>query len=204
AAGGALLWAMLIWLNDGSGALYAFILGLCATAALVGVRRVVPWAVAIAVCLLAGWLLMHLAELWLPVKQALQSAVYPGLSGRMRLWQRAIAAIAGHPVFGWGPGAFAHFSDVPNGHPHNMLLAWATGYGLLGLALVGWLFWRAFDPLQMRQRLRQLPEATRPYAVAITIGALSALAHANVSGLTVMPMAQMLLVTTLGLWAGLL
>src|SRR5699024_8636387 len=105
AAVGALLWAILIWLNDGSGALYALVLGLCATAALVGVRRVVPLAVAIAVCLLAGWLLMHLAEYWLPVKQALQSAVYPGISGRMQLWQRAIAAIAEQPLFGWGPGA---------------------------------------------------------------------------------------------------
>lgn len=200
----ALLWSMLIWLNDGSGALYALIIGVIAAALILGGRRVTPWAAAIAACMATGWLVLQIGEHWLPLREALQSATIPGLSGRLELWHRALEAIASRPVLGWGPGAFSHFTDVSNGHPHNMLLAWATGYGLLGLGLVLWLFLRALQPLQMRRRLLALPADTQPYAIAISIGALSGLAHANVSGVTIMPMAQILLITTLGLWAGLL
>lgn len=204
AALGALLWALLIWLNDGSGALYALIGGVVATAVLLGWRRSVPWATAIAASLFAGWLVLQIGEHWLPLRAALHSATIPELSGRPLLWQRALEAIASRPVLGWGPGAFSHFTDVPNGHPHNMLLAWAVGYGLLGLALVAWLFTRVFRPLGMRHRWRELPADSQPYAIAFTIAALAGLAHANVSGVTIMPMAQILLVATLGLWAGLL
>lgn len=204
AAVGALLWAMLIWLNGGSGAFYALILGAGASALLLGWRRIVPWAAAIAACMGLAWLLVDLASVWLPLSHTLHASSTLGLSGRPALWERAMAAIVQRPFLGWGPGAYAHFTDVLNGHPHNMFLAWAVSYGLIGLALVGWLFWRAFDPLGMRARLQTLPQNKQRYAAAMTIAALSGLAHANVSGLTIMPMAQILLVTTLGLWAGLL
>lgn len=204
AAFGALLWAILIWLNDGSGALYALVLGIIASALLLGLRRVLPWAVATEACMVTGWLVLRLAGLWLPLFEALQSATVPGLSGRLGLWVRALEAIAERPLLGWAPGAFAHFTDVLNGHPHNMLLDWAVGYGLVGLTLVIWLFWRAFDPMHMRRRYAALPADAQRYAIAMTIAALSGLAHANVSGVTVMPMAQVLLATTLGMWAGLL
>lgn len=202
AGGAALLWAMLIWLNGGSGPVYALTLGLMAAALLLGWRSVLPWALALAGVMAAGWLLLRFSALWLPFEQVLQSATVPGLSGRPALWAKAFSAIADKPFFGWGPGNYAFFVDVRNGHPHNMILSWAVGFGLIGLALVAWLFWRTFDPVRMRSRVAALPTNARPYAMAITLSALAALAHANVSGLTIMPMAQILLAVTLGLWAG--
>lgn len=60
-----------------------------------------------------------------------------GLSARDVLWARSLAEIAAHPLLGMGPGHYAVDETanwVMQAHPHNLVLQWASEWGLAAAA----------------------------------------------------------------------
>ena len=63
-------------------------------------------------------------------------------SGRMDLWKLALEAIRQYPLLGMGP---MHYASLPNpmaSHPHNLMLQFASEWGVLAAALLMWLVGR--------------------------------------------------------------
>ncbi|MDT0634278.1 O-antigen ligase family protein [Spectribacter hydrogenoxidans] len=195
-------WWMLVWLNGSSGAFYAIWIGLAITVAIAGWRRT-GWLVkTTGIAFVAALAIIYLLDAITPLLRGVLESTAPGLSGRSWLWPHALSLINAQPWLGYGPGQFAYLVPTGPGHPHNLVLSFALDYGLIGLALVGLLFWRWFSPLRLAREVRALPEVQACWPVALIAAAFGGLAHATVSGVTVMPLSQLVLAVTLGLLAG--
>ncbi len=114
-------------------------------------------------------------------------------SGRLELWQSALELFRSHPVLGVGPQHYAFFSGENVSHPHNIVLLFLAEWGLLATVLVGFLLWsgiRRLIALVSTLDARD-DEAARHVGVALCASAIAAFVHANLSGLSIMPLSQM-------------
>lgn len=195
-------WWILVWLNGSSSAFYAIWIGLGTALAIAGWRRArgLVWATVLA--FIVALAVIYLLDAFTPLLYGVLESTAPGLSGRDELWSRALVLMAASPWTGYGPGQFPYLVSIGPGHPHNLLLAFGLDYGLIGLGLLGVLFWRWFSPVCLTREIRTLSDANAQWPTALTAAAFGGLAHAMVSGVTVMPLAQLTLVVTLGLLAG--
>lgn len=65
---------------------------------------------------------------------------------RIYMWRWAITLFAEHPFLGVGTGGYRKAIIMSGGdkevdHPHNNFLYMAVSFGVIGLFLLGWLFW---------------------------------------------------------------
>jgi O-antigen ligase len=65
---------------------------------------------------------------------------------RVYMWRWAIALFMKHPFLGVGTGGYGQAilsegGDKAIAHPHNNFLYMAVSFGMLGLFVIGWLFW---------------------------------------------------------------
>lgn len=192
-------WCVLLWLNGSAGAFYAIALALAASTLMAGWHRSWRLLATMAVAALAAMVLVQILNAWVPVLSGVQKTTAVEDAGRLEIWRLSISALAQQPWLGLGPGQYPLQVAVRPAHPHNAVLAFAADYGLPATVLLVALLWRWFSPLRLARRLRAMAPADARWPVALTAAAYGAFAHAQVSGVTVMPMAQLLLAVTLGL-----
>lgn len=191
-------WWLLIWLNGSSGAFYSVWIGFGVAAIVAGWRAY--WRLlllALTLCILA-YAVIWCVDQWTPLLSTLRASITAESSGRWPIWQNALGLIQMHPWLGWGAGQYPHLSrDV--GHPHNALLQLGLDHGLIAVALVATLVWRFCSPIRLSQRIRQQPGPEQTRTLALVAATFAGLAHSMVSGVTVMPIAQLTLAVTMGL-----
>lgn len=194
-----LSWCVLLWLNGSAGALYGSLIGLGFAVAIAGWERS---RYLVTTMLLAGcaavFVILALDRL-VPLLGEIAQSARVQESGRLEIWAATLRALAEQPLLGWGPDRFPVVVDVKPGHPHNAVLAFAMDFGVLALLLLVVVMWRWFSPFRLARQIRAMSVAEAHWPVALTAAAYGGLAHAQVSGVTVMPLAQLLLALTLGL-----
>lgn len=192
-------WCVLLWLNGSAGALYGGAIGLVFAVAIAGWRRSRALVVRVTVAGVAAVLFARGLSYLIPFVGEIAQSARLEESGRIAVWGDTLKAIAQHPVLGWGPEHFPAVIDAKPAHPHNAELAFAMDFGLVALLLLLIVMWRWFSPLRLARRIRSMSISDAQWPVALTAASFGGLAHAQVSGVTVMPLAQLLLVTTLSL-----
>ena len=194
-----LSWCVLLWLNGSAGALYGSLIGLGFATAIAGWERSRSLVMTMLLAACAAVLVILLLDRLLPLLGEIAQSARVQDSGRLEVWGATLKALAEQPLLGWGPDRFPVVVDVKPGHPHNAMLAFAMDFGLVALLLLIIVMWRWFSPFRLARRIRAISVADAHWPVALTAAAFGGLAHAQVSGVTVMPLAQLLLALTLGL-----
>lgn len=183
----------------------------CAVVALAcasrGGRR---WALLQLVAAVAGtalfWFLINMLPGWLGlvVTHDATGRMTTSLSLRGVIWKDAIAMAMRHPLLGVGPMQFADTFNGVAAHPHQAWLQWAAELGFpsafVVTGLVLWAGWRLVPVLRSRAESTQLPDVLRLCLAGAVIGGL---AHSMVSGVLVMPYAQLWLSILAGWLLGL-
>lgn len=108
----------------------------------------------------------------------------PSFGGRVQMWKGTLKLIAAQPVFGAGLGSwqwayqqYKHRSiQTHPEHAHNDILHAAADYGLVGFALLCWLFF-AFYRQAATLRHPGLPSEQRAFAIGSVVGVTALLAH---------------------------
>jgi hypothetical protein len=114
-------------------------------------------------------------------------------SGRMELWLRAVELIWENPLMGAGPLHFAHYAvDVQAGaHPHSWILQIGAEWGLPALICFSFVVLRGLRQVAIAGK-RSAEDGRRDAAWAALLGTgIAIVVDGLVSGLLVMPVAQM-------------
>lgn len=142
--------------------------------------------------------------------EAAQRSIKIGSSGRWILWAEAWEMSMHYFPFGMGayswimhdPLTPAHESKGLFGHPHNMYLFWAAEYGwwmVGGLFVVS--FYLAKKWVRARKEMKENEKLFDPL-IGLTASVLSAILHAGVSSVFLMPASMLMGLIVLGLfWA---
>lgn len=115
-----------------------------------------------------------------------------GSSGRSELWLYTLNRIPEYFWLGHGPMSFAWDDGKPlaNAHPHNASLQILYEYGFIGFATL--LLWICYLLITALKKLRSSDHP--PANTIVLMAILSALFYAQVSGVIVMPLTQLMLV----------
>lgn len=140
---------------------------------------------ALAGLLLYG-VLFFFVPFYLDVVPVLPDVLRSGLSARELLWGKAWQLASDNPWLGVGPMHFSEYVNSVAAHPHQMLLQWASEWGLPVAAMVlGLMVWGVFFAVRL---LRYRPASEMDAALW---GALiGVLVLAQVDGVFVMPYTQ--------------
>lgn len=192
-------WCILLWLNGSAGAFYGSLIGVAFAVAIAGWQRSRPLVLSVLLAAVAAVLVILGLDYLVPLLGEIAQSARIEDSGRLAIWADTLRALAERPLLGWGPDRFPTVVDARPAHPHNAELAFAMDFGLVALALLLVVMWRWFSPLRLARRIRAMPVEAAQWPVALTAAAFGGLAHAQVSGVTVMPLAQLVLAITLAL-----
>ena len=123
---------------------------------------------------------------------------------RLRHWRVCLEMAWTHPILGIGP---MHFAWIPYpftepASPHSALMQWLAEWGVPStIAMVGLAVWGGWQWMkQERETESTTNEVPDAVSVALVASVLAGAAHSMVSGLTLAPLSQMLLVLVGG-WA---
>lgn len=194
-------WCILLWLNGSAGAFYASLIGLGFAVAIVGWQRSRAQVFSVLLAAVAAVLAIRGLNYLLPILGEVAQSARMEDSGRLAIWADTLYALSERPLLGWGPDRFPAVIDSRVAHPHNAELAFAMDFGLIALGLLLVVMWRWFSPFRLARKIRFMSVEAAQWPVALTAAAFGGLAHAQVSGVTVMPLAQLILATTLALLA---
>jgi putative inorganic carbon (hco3(-)) transporter len=127
-------------------------------------------------------------------------------SGRIELWQDALEMISNSPFFGVGPMNYYWNSKLPEGtYPHNSILQTASEFGLpatfIILAIFGYCFFAWFKRFNLIQ-LKTESAFNRNLSVIFFFTMIANGTYSLFSGVTVMPISQVLMFTLIGLMIG--
>ena len=192
-------WCILLWLNGSAGAFYGSLIGVAFAVAIAGWERSRPLVLSVLLAGVAAVLVILGLDYFVPLIGEIAQSARVEDSGRLVIWADTFRALMAQPLLGWGPDRFPAVVDARPAHPHNAELAFAMDFGLIALALLLVVMWRWFSPVRLARRIRAMPAAGAQWPVALTAAAFGGLAHAQVSGVTVMPLAQLVLAITLSL-----
>jgi len=146
------------------------------------------------------WLLLIvILPYWITDTTSVQ--IRTGSSGRIDLWLYVLQVIPERLWTGFGPMSFswADNKPLPNAHPHNVVMQLLYEYGVVVCIIItAWVVQAAYRCLTSLKRIENKGVIPVFYAV------LSALIYSLVSGVMVMPLAQLLLVGLLSVWTALL
>jgi O-antigen ligase len=114
-------------------------------------------------------------------------------SRRTELWALAWQIIQAYPLFGVGP---MHYADIPNqiaAHPHNLIMQFATEWGIPATLLITWLI---LD--MVATRIKHLTasqfKTENEMPLVITCGGLALLIQSMVAGVLNYPVTQMIII----------
>ncbi|CAE6895297.1 Pilus biogenesis protein [Ectopseudomonas oleovorans] len=147
--------------------------------------------------LLLYWLLFVVVPEWLEMVPASSGVLRSGLSAREILWGRAWELASANPWIGVGPMHFSARANPVAAHPHQMLLQWASEWGVpvavLVLALMVW-------GVGLSARfLRHQHQSVSEIDVALWVALLGCLVLAQVDGVFVMPYTQTWMAVLVGM-----
>lgn len=195
-------WWLLLFLSGGRGVPAAMI-GSTLLMVLVFRRSVSQWLKWQGLALLGGVTLFLLAsqltaDLFEDVVETM--GVESGwLSGRDQLWGMALTLIKENPLLGVGPMHYACSDPVLAGHPHNAPLQIAAEWGLPALLLLSVLvLWTLYRAIQSTRR-HQVDTTEMDIAPLLLASILTAAIHAQVCGIIVTPISQLML-AVIGGW----
>ncbi|MFS1424483.1 O-antigen ligase family protein [Shewanella sp. 10N.286.48.B5] len=112
-------------------------------------------------------------------------------SGRLDLWLYILDVITDRIWFGFGPMSFAWAEGRPlaNTHPHNLVMQLLYEYGfLICVVCLSWVINRGYKQLKFSCQLQSLS------FLPVSYGVIAGLIYSLVSGVAVMPFAQLMLV----------
>lgn len=125
-------------------------------------------------------------------------------SRRIQHWRVCLEMAWAHPILGIGP---MHFAWLPYpftepASPHSALMRWLAEWGVPStIAMVGLTGWGGWQWMKQERETESTPNGVPKAAgVALVASVLAGAAHSMVSGLTLAPLSQMLLVLVGG-WA---
>lgn len=125
-------------------------------------------------------------------------------SGRIALWEQAIAMIKAFPIFGAGPMHFAWYNKT-NAHPHNSILQLASEWGipatLIMLFIVLYTLFHWMKKFNF-SRLQKETALQKNLSVILFFTILANCAYSFVDGVIVMPISQVLMFTMIGVMLG--
>jgi O-antigen ligase len=123
---------------------------------------------------------------------------------RLRHWRVCLEMAGAHPILGIGP---MHFAWLPYpftepASPHSALMRWLAEWGVPStIAMVGLTGWGGWQWMKQERETGSTPNGVPDaISVALVASVLAGAAHSMVSGLTLAPLSQMLLVLVGG-WA---
>lgn len=181
-------------------------------------RMLLPQALALAVALPCAWLMF---EWWPGALARAPEATLDALAGRLAqpfdlrlrdvIWTRALSLAIAQPLLGVGPMGLALDPSPVAAHPHSVLLQLASEWGLIAtiavIAAVG-----AAAGRLLRGSRGRFPEESHAgrsprglqeglLGATLLLSLLAAVIHAQVDGLLVMPVPQLLFALLVG-WVG--
>jgi hypothetical protein len=145
--------------------------------------------------LLLFWLLFCLVPIWLGWELTLRDTLRPGLSAREVLWLEALELITRQPWLGVGPMHFSASINPVAAHPHQMLLQWASEWGMP--AALGVMMLAAWGMLSAARCLRR--DCVAGMDAALWVGLVGGLILAQVDGVFVMPYTQIWMTVFVGM-----
>jgi len=181
-------------------------------------RMLLPQALALGVALPCAWLMF---EWWPGAIARAPEATLDALAGRLAdpfdlrlrdvLWARALSLATAQPLLGVGPMGLALDPSPVAAHPHSVLLQLASEWGLLATVALAVALGAAAGPL-LRGFRDRVPEGSHAgrnpggaqealLGAALLLSLLAGLIHAQVDGLLVMPVPQLLFALLVG-WVG--
>ena len=194
----AAIWWWIIFLSSSRGSMIGLVFGFLLVWVLFG-RAALPWIklfVRFAVYGLLVWFLLSVLIPSLVFEELHVRSIHTSSSGRMPLWQEALAMSLQNFPFGMGPQSWlthdiliqAYLSSPKFGHPHNMYLMWAAEYGwisIAGLVVLGGYglqhLWRKASTIRKSRN----PEGF--WLVAFAASVTAALVHAGASAVFIAP-----------------
>ncbi|WP_172806931.1 O-antigen ligase family protein [Endozoicomonas arenosclerae] len=121
---------------------------------------------------------------------------------RLELWDVAWHSTVQNPWLGIGPQHFITFMERGPGSPHNIFLQWLSEWGVIAtLCIVLTLSWGALSFLRgLRVRLNEGKLSLQQQCIQISVlwACVSAMVHAQISGILITPMSQLLMVLVVG------
>ena len=159
ASGGVLLAMVMVVASGSRGPFVALVFGV--VLAFFSVRSMLPSLAGIILVGLVGYLALH----YLAPEQG-RERISQGFggeafeeSGRPYLYRIGISLFLSRPVLGGGTGSYAPYvgQGDQRGYPHNMIIEVASEMGVIGLILMGLIFWGCFKSIMLlRFSLREL------------------------------------------------
>ncbi len=121
---------------------------------------------------------------------------------RVELWITAWQLALDNPLFGVGPQHFILSSDNGLGSPHNIVLQWLSEWGTLAtLCFVIVMLWGGVSYLmRLKKRLERGSLSGQQTYIQISAfwAILSAVLHAQISGVFITPVSQMMMLLVVG------
>lgn len=202
------LWWALLYLSAGRGSLLGLAGGILLTWFLLR-HAAWPWVKCMFFAALAGMAVFLVLYVWLPRLRHLEPfsaffsiakrSVDNPTSSRGPLWERAIDLMMGSPLFGVGPGHFAHYARDLNiaAHPHNWIFQIGSEWGLFALiALCGLAFSGITSIVKIKHDGTAKDQFTQS---ALLTASFAIIIDGLVSGLLVFPGSQLWLAVFLGI-----
>lgn len=211
-AGGVWIWMALLSSARGS------LLSLAAGVAFVWIvfrRDSEPWLRQFLLFLVVGLILWVCLSILAPLLLGVEVGgreLGTGSSGRLIMWQEALAMSGQNFPFGMGPQSWllhkpltdGYQSSKPFGHPHNMYLMWAAEYGWVTVLLLASLLFGLGRRVLYVARLGIFTNSSREHLVlcGFVASVAGALTHASMSSVFIVPSSMLVGVFVLSaLWA---
>lgn len=199
----AMCWWMLLFGSGGRGSTLAMSTA-CVFVALIYRKQALTWLRAQGLAVAGGGVLYWvLFKVLVTSQDSLLDRSLTSGSLREVLWERAWLMIQESPLLGVGPMHYAYRVEDLAAHPHNVVLQWAAEWGVPAtLLLVSILLWGLWSLVQRFQRGASVPnqQSVIVVRVALTASLVAAIGHALLSGITIMPLSQLVMVLAVG-WA---
>ena len=200
----AILWWTLAFITFSRGSLLALLLAHISIALLFK-KQIGKWLKLQTVTAVFGYL-VYLLLIVLPQSltkgQLIIGRASVGSSSRIELLQEALELVRFSPLIGIGPGNFSCGCNHHNGHPHNALMQISSEWGivvvtlLIFLILIGITGW--YRKVCRNSSTQQSATVSGYLIAGLSTSLLTAIIHAQLSGVIVMPMSQVMMVIVIG------
>jgi putative inorganic carbon (hco3(-)) transporter len=203
----ASLWWMLVFVADARSSLViAVVLGI--SLPLFYGKAIIVWASVQLSAMLTGYGLY-----WIIFKKILLSNGLMALdrlahldNPRIWLWQKAWHLFRTHPWLGCGPMHFSYQANQMGAHPHNTIFLLLSELGIIVTSVV--ILITIWGMTKWIQHCRRFLRQSQLYFlqqlhIALTASLLAGLTHSMTSGIAIMPISQLLLVSVFACCYGL-
>jgi O-antigen ligase len=165
-------------------------------------RRWLVWQLAAAVMgLMLYWCFFIALPVFLDITILNQASerLTTNLSARDVIWLQAWEMIKARPSLGFGPMHFADIWNVVAAHPHQIILQWASEWGVPSALLMSWLtLWGLGSTALLIRRKSPSNDPIDLLRLCLFASLVAALTQAMVDGVIVMPYSQLWLCLIIG------